>query len=455
MTTAAQTADNTATAAMRHMGGPAPTSIRIEALDFVRGAALFGILLMNITAMGLPHAYSNPTVAGGAEGVNLWTWIVTTIGFEGTQRALFSLLFGAGVILFSTRLEAAGRRDAADIYFRRNLWLVAFGCVNSFLLLWTGDILYYYGITALFLYAFRNLPPKRLLVLGLVVLALNAAWNAKDALNALEAHSAYVEASRSATSGNALSLEQKEAIASWEEMQAGHHPSAQKLEKEAESMRAGYASAFMLKAAENVKYQSWWLYRYFADIFGIMMIGMALFKFGILTIERPARIYVLMMVVGYAIGLTVNTLEVRWILENDFSLLAYAQTNITYDAGRLAMTMGHLGALLLFVRSGLLPWFRHALASVGRMAFTNYISHSILALILFVGFGLFGQLERHQLYLIVFTVWAAQLVVSPMWLKHYRFGPLEWLWRYLTYGTRPRFRKAVPQTPVPALVSAE
>jgi uncharacterized protein len=120
----------------------APTSHRIIALDFVRGAALFGILLMNITAFGMVgQAYGDPTVAGGAEGANLWSWIITQVGFEGTQRGLFSILFGAGVILFTSRLEAAGRSDTADIYFRRNMWLVGFGLLNGFLLLWSGDIL--------------------------------------------------------------------------------------------------------------------------------------------------------------------------------------------------------------------------------------------------------------------------------------------------------------------------
>ena len=103
----------------------APAAQRIEALDFVRGVALCGILLMNITGFGLPDAYTNPTNSGGATGADLWAWIITQMGFEGTQRALFSMLFGASVILLTSRLEASGRTDAADIYFRRNLWLIA------------------------------------------------------------------------------------------------------------------------------------------------------------------------------------------------------------------------------------------------------------------------------------------------------------------------------------------
>ena len=105
----------------------APAARRIEALDFVRGVALCGILLMNIVDFGLPDAYTNPQNSGGATGINLVTWAITEIGFEGTQRALFSMLFGASVILFTSRLEAQGRPDAADIYMRRNLWLVGFG----------------------------------------------------------------------------------------------------------------------------------------------------------------------------------------------------------------------------------------------------------------------------------------------------------------------------------------
>ena len=89
-------------------------------------------------------------------GLNLWAWIITQVGFEGTQRALFSMLFGASTILLVSRLEAAGRTDAADIYYRRNLWLIGFGMVNAFIFLWYGDILYAYGVTALFLFPFRR-----------------------------------------------------------------------------------------------------------------------------------------------------------------------------------------------------------------------------------------------------------------------------------------------------------
>ena len=111
---------------------PVRSRERIHSLDVIRGVALFGILLMNITMFGMPTAaYTDPTVWGGANDANLWTWITTTMLFEGTQRGIFSILFGAGVILLTSRLEAGGRSDVADIYYRRLIWLVLFGVIHS------------------------------------------------------------------------------------------------------------------------------------------------------------------------------------------------------------------------------------------------------------------------------------------------------------------------------------
>ena len=414
--------------------GAAPTGERIEALDFVRGVALFGILLMNITAFGLADAYVNPRNSGGAEGANLLAWIVTQIGFEGTQRALFSMLFGASTILFLARLEAAGRADAADLYVRRNLWLVAFGMVNAFLLVWYGDILYAYGVIALFIYPFRNMAARSLMTIGVATLLLGAAWNLWDAREAIHESAAYEAAVAARDSGQRYD---SAAISAWETTRAEYVSTPESIAATTQAMRGGYDSAFWHVVPYNLHWQTWGLYRYFFDVFGMMLIGMALFRMGILTLHRRTRTYVAMMIAGYAIGLTVNILETRWIVSHQFSPVAFAEANVTYDLGRLAMTMGHLGALLLFVRSGLLGWLRAAFAAVGRMAVTNYLTHSAVCLTLFVLLGWYGQLERHQLYYVVFAIWAFQLVFSPLWLRVFRFGPVEWLWRWLTYLKRP------------------
>ena len=420
--------------------GVASISTRIESLDFVRGAALFGILLMNINGMGLGPAYDNPTIAGGDTGINLWTWLIINIGFEGTQRALFSMLFGAGVILLSSRLEAAGRTDGGDIFFRRNLWLIGFGLINSWLLLWGGDILYYYGITALFLYAFRNLSGRTLLALGVGALLLGAAWSAIDTQRLLNLHDEAQVAEQVAPA--ARTEEQTKTIEKWEEKSRDGPTPAVYAELRKDNT-ASYASALVTRAGRIKHAQSWYLYRYFFDIFGMMMLGMAFFRLGLLTLEVRTRTYAGMVAGGYAIGLTGNILEARWIMDNGFTALAYYQAAISYDLSRLAMTIGHLGLLMLFLKSGILPFVRQSMAAVGRMALINYLALSVVALIIFVLFGYWGALERHQLYFIVAAIWAVQFVTSPIWLRNFHFGPVEWLWRYLTYGKRPPFRKDV------------
>lgn len=415
----------------------APAAQRIEALDFVRGGALFGILLMNIIGFGLPDAYTNPMNAGGATGSNLVAWIVMQIGIEGTQRALFSMLFGASTILLISRLEAGGRGDAADIYFRRNLWLIGFGFINAYIFLWYGDILYAYGITALFLFAFRGLSAKWLLVLGLAAMLAGAAWSGWETRDLLRKHDAYVEAQAVYESGAELTPEQDRAIGAWEGARTVFKSPVGGAEQATAEMRAGYWSAFARIARINAVWQTWGLYRYFFDIFGMMLIGMALFKLGVLTLECRTRIYAMMMIFGYAIGVVVNALETRWIIDHQFSAIAFAQANISYDVGRLTMTIGHLGALLLFVRANTLGFLRRAVAAVGQMAVTNYMMQSVIGAALFVGLGWYNQLERHQLYYVVLAIWAGQLAFSVLWLRFFRFGPIEWVWRWLTYLARP------------------
>ena len=423
----------------------APTGRRLESLDFIRGCALFGILIMNIVGMGLGPAYDNPTVLGGDTGIDLWTWFVVNVTFEGTQRGLFSILFGAGVILFTSR------PDSTDAYFRRNLWLIAFGLFNAWVLLWGGDILYFYGLTALFLFAFRHLPGKKLLALGVASFILGAAWSGLETRNLLNLHERAVAAEQVPVAKR--TEEQKKTIEDWKEQSRGSPPSAV-VEKLKKQNAAGYFSALQVRAPRIAKAQSWWAYRYFFDIFGMMMMGMALFKLGVLTLEAKTRTYLAMAAGGYAIGFPLNIYEANWIMSNGFSGLAYHQANITYDFARLAQTIGHLGLLGLFLKSGILPWLRQSMAAVGRMALTNYLTHSLVALIIFVFLGYWGALARHQLYYIVFTVWAVQLVISPIWLRNFHFGPVEWLWRYLTYGKAPPFRKSAP-APIAAAVPAE
>lgn len=414
----------------------APAGDRIEALDFVRGAALLGILLLNITGFGLPDSYNNPANAGGSTGADLWSWIVIQVGFEGTQRALFAILFGAGAILFTRRIEARGG-DSAPLWFRRNIWLIVFGLVNGYLLLWYGDILFSYGVLAFGLYAFRHIAPRRLLALGIAMLVASAAWNLWDATLMLDAERAARPALEAQASGEELTPAQVSAIERWDAERVEYESSAESMQADIEARTRGYAAAFPYLARITYYFQTWGTIRYFFDAFGMMLIGMGLYGLGVLTLERPGSVYLAMAAIGYGIGIPVNIIEVKHVIDGGFAASAFAEANISYDLGRLPLTMGHLGLLLLLVRSGALAALRRAIAAVGRMALTSYMMQSVICGILFLGLGWYGQLQRHELYYVVAAIWAFQIAFATLWLRMFRFGPVEYVWRWLTYGNRP------------------
>jgi uncharacterized protein len=421
---------------------PLSQAERLVSLDVMRGVALFGILLMNITGFGLPYAYNDPTVYGGATGADLYAWLTTSLFFEGTQRALFSLLFGAGTLLLTTRIEARGV-DPSNVFLRRNMWLILFGVVHGYLLLWTGEILYFYGVTAPFIYVFRKATPRTLLAFALGGILVNAAWNLLDTTNAIRKHTAFQEAQQARAAGAVLSKKQDKAIKAWDGLVEDRKPSRDKIDEKLEAMRGTYPTIVVHQAPYMAHAESWYLYRWFFDVWSLMLMGMALFKLGLLQRSAARRPYMWMVCLGYGVGLTVNALEARHVLAHGFHVLAFLQADVTYDLGRVAMTLGHVGLLMLWCNSGVLGWLQRRFAAVGQMALTNYVTHSLTCATVFygLGFGLYGQLARHQLYYVVFAIWAVQLVISPIWLAYFRFGPMEWLWRSLTYGARQPMRR--------------
>jgi uncharacterized protein len=150
--------------------GPVNSDERINSLDVLRGVALLGILLMNIVGFGMVfNAYNDPTVMGGAGGWNLRVWATNSMLFEGTMRAMFSMLFGVGMILMTTRMEKRGGGiEVADIYYRRTIVLLIFGLIHAYLILWAGEVLFAYGLFGLFLFPFRNTAPKKLIIASVV-----------------------------------------------------------------------------------------------------------------------------------------------------------------------------------------------------------------------------------------------------------------------------------------------
>jgi uncharacterized protein len=421
---------------------PINSTERIQSLDVMRGIVLFGILLMNINGMGLAGAYDDPTVAGGATGWDLYTWIATNMLFEGTMRGLFSLLFGVGMFIFLDRLEKKGAGiNAANIYFRRITWLLVFGLIHGYLLLWTGEILFEYALMGFLVFSFRNLAPKKLILIAISLLTIGTLWTSVEYKQNKKLVEQVSTAKAEKSNGKELSKELKEAVEEWDKI--SHNKSAEYVAEQNINRRKGYFDVVAFLAPANRYYDKFYTYRYDVwDILSMMLIGIALYKLDVLSPNKSYRFYIIMALLGYGIGLSVNYYEIRTILDNNFSFLSLSKSLITYDLGRVPLAMGHIGLIMIFCKTPTLTWLKNSLAAVGKMALTNYVMHSIFAIFIFtgVGFGLFGKLHRHELLYIVFSIWILQLIISPIWLKYFQFGPLEWLWRNVSYGKKHPFK---------------
>ncbi len=413
---------------------PVIKAARVESLDVLRGIAVFGILMMNITAFGLLfQAYGNPTVDGGADGINLLVYKIINVGFEGTMRGIFSLLFGAGIVLLTQRMEQAGAGImAAEIHFRRMLWMMLFGVIHWTLMLWTGEILFAYSLCGLVLFSFRKLAPRGLLVIGGALLLMAMAMFYGGYHSLVETRDKAVAAAAATAAGKAPTADQQKAIEAWKKAEGAWRPTPENAAEQRAWHSGSYGQAVAGQLPGSFEFQ--WVglpLFFFFDMVPFMLIGMALLKLG-------------MMAGGYAIGIPLGLYEMNIIVSSGFDLIAAKRADTTYEISRFAMVIGHLGLFLAVIKAGLLRALQRGLAAVGTMALSNYLMQTIICTWLFYGFGpglgLYGQLERHELYYVVGAIWVAELAWSVIWLRYFRFGPFEWLWRSLTYWQRQPLR---------------
>ncbi|MGH7460826.1 MAG: DUF418 domain-containing protein [Longimicrobiales bacterium] len=398
---------------------PVAEAQRIVSLDVLRGVALLGILLMNIQSFSMPwDAYLNPTAYGDLAGLNRWVWIVTHVAADQKFITIFSLLFGAGIVLMSERLARGG----AGVHARRMTILIMFGLLHAHGL-WYGDILYAYGICGLIVYPARKLAPRRLILIGGAVLSIGSLI--------------YL------TSGLAMRSWPPDVVAEFasEYWQA---PSAE-IAQELATYRAGWLQQLRVRSPAALGMETFvFLFDVVWKVAGLMLVGMALFKLDVFTARRTHAFYRGLTMFGLGLGVPIVTYGVwanfreGWNVR--YSFFFGSQFNYW---GSVLIALGWIGAVMLFVRSGKLSGLQRRLAALGRTALSNYILQTVLATLIFYGHGLgwFGRIERAGQLLIVFGIWALQLLLTPLWLRHFAFGPLEWIWRSLSYWrTQPTRR---------------
>jgi uncharacterized protein len=424
-----------------HQPEPVTAAERFASVDVLRGFALLGILAMNIVGFAWPEpAYENPLRGGGFEGTDRAVWFFNHLVFEAKMMTIFSMLFGAGLVLMGERASARGA-SLRGVYYRRVLWLLVIGAIHAYLV-WDGDILVLYAECGLFLYLFRNKTPRTLIILGVVLMMLIVplVLGIAAAVDGMKAVTARVDAQ--VKSGETPSKFDKRVHDLWtddlqKEFLPNEEQKAKNWNEEMAAYRGGYIGIVRHRAFDVLMGQSvGFLLGGFLFAGSRMLLGMGLMKLGVFSAERSRRFYTWMVVLGYGIGLPLMVFDAGQLINHRFDFEYFLRGGVLYNAfGSLVVALGHVGLIMLIVQSGALAWLTRRLAAVGRMALSNYLMHSIVCTTLFYGYGLglFGQVNRTGLAAIVLAIWIFQLGISPIWLKHFRFGPAEWLWRSLTY----------------------
>ncbi|HNP34515.1 MAG TPA: DUF418 domain-containing protein [Woeseiaceae bacterium] len=424
--------------------GPVPGAERLSSLDSLRGVAVLGILVMNIYAFAMPFiGYSNPLAYGGLETHNVATWFVTHVFFDQKFMSIFSMLFGAGIVLMMDRAAAKGA-SFGRIFLRRQLWLLVIGLIHAYLI-WFGDILFFYAVVGLLAFFFRKLAPRALLAWGLLLLLAGMlfmlAGSAYMADLKVQADGFLAEQA----AGQPLNDEQQAVVDEWNETAGFISPTPEAIQQELETYRGGYTGIVKYRAPEVFQMQLEALPFFIIwRVGGLMLLGMALMKLDVLSARREMHYYRRMVLLGYGLGLPLAILSAANAYTHDFdSLYMLGWGGMPNYIGSLLVAGGHIGVVMMLVKSGSWRTLMTRFAAVGRTALSNYLVHSLVMTSLFYGYGLglYGEIPRFWQMAFVAGLLGLQLFLSPWWIARYRFGPAEWLWRSLTYWQRQPMRR--------------
>lgn len=431
------------------LAAPVSQSERIVILDSLRGIAILGILLMNIPGFALPEpVYGDPSVLNEWGTVNFKTWYFIEWFMEGSQRALFSMLFGAGIILFVTRQEK--KVDGlwpADYFLRRQLWLMVFGLFNAFILLWFWDILFHYACLGMIMFTFRRLSPKALIIGAAISLLLMTARENLDAFRDRKMIAKGEVIAMMDTTATKLTDQQKADLGAMTEFKekTSAEGKKKKMEKSLAAVRGGYGGFYEYQSERSFRGEINYLYYGGWDILVFMFLGMAFFKNGVLMGKASAKVYWGMFIIGLGLGLVLSYFRLKPLIDHQFNYFDYTKDTPFefYEISRTFRAIGIFGLIMLLYKSGWFKWLFTLMRPVGQMAFTNYLMQSLLVGLFFygVGLGYFGKLERHEIYYVVGATWLLEIVWSHIWLRYFRFGPLEWAWRSLTYWKKQPMKK--------------
>ena len=420
------------------------TKGRLIELDVARGFALLGIVLVNVDFFAIPFGAMQLGGPFEAGTLPLAAWVAVSIFCTGKFYPLFAMLFGMGAVLQRDSIEGRGGSYVA-VGLRRMLILAFIGLVHA-TALWYGDILLSYATAGFVLVLVAGWRPRSLWVAGAIVtagaLVIVAAMSLMIPPGAIGDPIVLLEEARS----DELSAEVQEnplhtAMERFGELE-GDFSAPLFLAAEARAYREGplldalgfRAVAFLLMILTGVA-GGWWI------ILGLFFFGAGLMRWGLFDEEREVW-FTRFLVLAMAVGLPLSAASVV-MQRSASSAVAGLGLVLTAVAGPI-VALGYLSAWVIVVRAGWLPGVVRALASTGRLALTNYLMQSVVLGAFFYhwGFGRFGTVPGHQRVLLALALFLLQVAFSSWWVRRFHFGPMEWLWRWATYGQRPTFRRA-------------
>jgi uncharacterized protein len=397
----------------QNLAEPMALQSRLLNIDIIRGIALLGILLMNIQAFSMNFsAYSNPTSFGDLSGINFYVYYFSHIFADQKFMTIFSVLFGVGIVLMAENIERKGG-SPGKIHYKRMFILAMFGLLHAYLL-WFGDILFPYALAGMIAYTARKKSVKFLLITAFLSIGFCSLvmFIISFAIPMME------------------EADLQKMVAVWT-------PTQEMIDKDILVNQASWLGQMEHRNFMASKMQTNVLF-YLFRIVGLMMIGMALFKLDFFGKRFSNKGLVISAVITLALGLVLvitgnqANFDSGWGLD---SMLSGIQPNYW---GSLLMAYSYMSLLVVFCRSSALMKLKSLLANVGKMALTNYLSHTLICGFIFYGWGLgfYGSFDRSDMLLVVVGVWIFQLFFSSFWMARFQFGPFEWLWRSMTYGKR-------------------
>lgn len=348
----------------------------------------------------------NPATYGGFEGPNYVVWLLSHVFVEQKFIVLFSMLFGAGVLLFMSSKESKGE-PALKLHYKRTFWLLLIGLAHAYLL-WEGDILVTYALCSLVVVWVYKWPAERLAAVGVLLISVPFVMKVDQV----------------------MMLEHSMELGYWT-------PTQEELQQEIAVYQSSWSTLFADRFSSNVYRQTvavieraGWRYS------GAMLLGMALFRWGVLSNERSSEEYLKMVVGCFTVGITMTIAGVAYLHYHDWGSVAGFSWELFNYWGSILVSVSYVGLVMLLCRRWAGGFIEKGLSSVGRTALSNYLFQTVVATTIFYGygFGLFGQVNRVEQMVVVVLIWVVQVVLSVLWLQRFRYGPAEWVWRNLTYG---------------------